>query len=79
MIMTAKVTAKGQVTIPKKVRELLKSDVVEFDIVKGTVILKPVKSVGGSLNGYSEEYIPLEEIRDKVWESVAYDRENKTD
>ena len=79
MIMTAKVTAKGQVTIPKKVRELLKSDVVEFDIVKGTVILKPVKSVGGSLSGYSEEYIPLEEIRDKVWESVAYDRENKTD
>jgi len=79
MIMTAKVTAKGQVTIPKKVRELLKSDVVKFDIVKGTVILKPVKSVGGSLSGYSEEYIPLEEIRDKVWESVAYDRENKTD
>jgi AbrB family looped-hinge helix DNA binding protein len=79
MALTAKVTSKGRVTIPKKVRELLKSDIVEFEIVDETVILKPVKSVGGSLSKYAKQYVPLEEIRDKVWESAAYDREHKTD
>jgi AbrB family looped-hinge helix DNA binding protein len=78
MALTAKLSSRGRITIPKQIRELLKSDVVEFNIVDGSVVLKPISSVGGSLSQYSQGYIPLEEIRDKVWESVAYDRENHT-
>ena len=66
MAYTAKITSKGQVTIPKAIREALKGDVVEFQVAKGQVILKAVKSVGGALPAYSKEPMPFCEIREEV-------------
>lgn len=37
-------------------------------------MVKPVKSVGGSLKKYAKKHIPLEEIRETVWEQVAHER-----
>jgi AbrB family looped-hinge helix DNA binding protein len=71
MAYTAKITSKGQVTIPKAVREALKGDVVEFQVAKGQVILKAVKSVGGALRAYSKETKAFSEIREKVWGEVV--------
>ena len=42
------ISPKGQVTIPKKIRDYLKvkpKDKIEFEIEKGVVRLKPVKSL----------------------------------
>ena len=69
--MTAKITSKGQVTIPKRVREILESNTVEFIISDNTVIVKPVKSVGGTLAKYAMKHVPLKEVRKKVWKDVA--------
>ncbi|MBI4681016.1 MAG: AbrB/MazE/SpoVT family DNA-binding domain-containing protein [Nitrospirae bacterium] len=77
MQTTVNVTSKGQVTIPKRIREILRSDTVEFEVIKGNVVVKPVKSVGGSLSQYAKRYIPLKKIRGKVWEAVASDRATK--
>jgi AbrB family looped-hinge helix DNA binding protein len=66
MAMTATITSKGRVTIPKKVREILESDIVEFIISDDTVIIKPVRSVGGALAKYAARYVPLKEVRKKV-------------
>jgi AbrB family looped-hinge helix DNA binding protein len=33
-MITSRVTSKGQITIPKKIRELLEIDKSEFEIVK---------------------------------------------
>ncbi len=77
MITTAKVTSKGQVTIPKEIRDMLKTDVVEFRLVKGNVIIKPVMSVGGSLQKYAKKYYPLKDIRNRVWEDVVNDKAKK--
>ncbi len=74
MPTTAKITSKGQVTIPKKIRDLLKSDTVEFELVSGNVVVKPVRSVGGSLSRYAKEYVPLKDIRDDVWKGVVSGR-----
>jgi AbrB family looped-hinge helix DNA binding protein len=71
MAMTAKITSKGQVTIPKRVREILESNTVEFIISDNTVIVKPVKSVGGALAKYATKHVPLKEVRKKVWKDVA--------
>ncbi|OGF64136.1 MAG: hypothetical protein A2Y62_19800 [Candidatus Fischerbacteria bacterium RBG_13_37_8] len=68
---TAKITRKGQVTIPKKIRKLLDGDVIQFEVVKGKVIIKPVKSVAGSLKNYVKKYIPLDKVREKIWSEVA--------
>ncbi|MDO8445414.1 MAG: AbrB/MazE/SpoVT family DNA-binding domain-containing protein [Deltaproteobacteria bacterium] len=72
-----KITSKGQVTIPKEIRTLLGSDIVEFELMEGNVIVKPVKSVGGSLQKYAKKHIPLEKIRDTVWEQVVHERTDK--
>lgn len=77
MPTTVKITRKGQVTIPKEIRDLLGSDIVEFELDSGNVVVKPVKSVAGSLSGYAKKYIPLKDIRDKIWEKVAHDRAGK--
>jgi len=69
--MTAKITSKGQVTIPKRVRDILESNTVEFIISDDTVIVKPVKSVGGALAKYATKHAALKEVRKKVWKDVA--------
>jgi len=77
MPAAVKITRKGQVTIPKEIRDFLGSDVVEFRLTGGNVLVKPVKSVAGSLSKYAKKYTPFEDIRDKVWENVAHDRASK--
>lgn len=72
-----KITSKGQATIPKEIRDLLKTDVVEFDVIEGAVVVRPVLSVGGSLRRYSREYIPLKDIKGKVWEEALSERADK--
>lgn len=72
-----KITSKGQATIPKEIRDLLKTDVVEFEVIEGTVVLKPVRSIGRSLRRYSKRYVPLKDIRDKIWEEIARERSGK--
>ncbi len=68
------VTSKGQVTLPKPVRDFLRSSTIEFEICDDAVLIRPVRNVGGSLKRYAREYQPLEEVREKVWEEFA--REN---
>ena len=70
--ITAKITKKGQVTIPKKIREKLNSEVIEFDILENDVVIKPVKSIAGSLNSYAKKrVIPFKEEREKAWEEIV--------
>ncbi len=69
-----KFTKKRQVTVPKNIREQLKSDTVQFEISDGNIIMKPVRSVAGSLEKYAKAHILFEESREKGWEEVARER-----
>lgn len=68
------VTSKGQVTLPKPVREFLHSRTVEFEISGDKIVMRPVRSVGGSLKSYARDYQPLEEVRDEVWTEVVREK-----
>lgn len=70
----ATVTSKGQVTLPKGIREFLQTRTVQFEVRGQEVVVRPVKSVGGSLARYARKARPLAEIRAKVWEEVARDK-----
>ena len=67
-----KISKKGQVTIPKVIREKLGTNIVSFVIEKDEVKIKPVdKETYGRLKRYSKRYIPIEEARETAWGSVT--------
>jgi bifunctional DNA-binding transcriptional regulator/antitoxin component of YhaV-PrlF toxin-antitoxin module len=75
MATTAKMTTKGQITLPKNAREALGSDIVEIEVSHGVVMLRPVLSQAGALRSFAKEYKPLNEVRQEVWSEVARDVE----
>lgn len=78
MAITAKITEKGQVTIPRKIREKLNSEVVEFEIVDDTVLIKPVRSVAGSLRAHSHKGPrSFEGAREEAWGKMVKEKYGK--
>lgn len=67
MRRTATVTSKGQVTIPKEIRAILKARIVEFVVDGNRVELRPVASAEGGLAEYAKEFVALDHIRESVW------------
>ena len=54
MSYTAKITSKGQVTVPKPIRRILNTDIVEFDIREDCIEMRPVRPAAGSLKRYAQ-------------------------
>jgi len=77
--MYAKISKKGQVTIPKPIRDKLnieKQGSVLFLVEDGEVKLKGVPGakaeiLAGSLKKYAKKYIHLNEIREKIKGKIA--------
>lgn len=71
MRITATITEKSQITIPKVVRDKIGGRILEFILEGETIQLKYVPSVGGSLAAFADRYVPLEEVREAVWGTHA--------
>jgi AbrB family looped-hinge helix DNA binding protein len=71
MVFTARITKKGQVTIPRQIRKILDSAIVEFEVDGEDVFIRPVKSVAGSLSSYAKNGGDFNEIRDLSWDSAV--------
>ncbi len=77
--MLAKISKKGQVTIPIEIRKKLKIDkegAVLFLVEDDEVKLKGVPSgeaeqLAGSLKKYAKEYVPLNKIRKNIKGKIA--------
>ena len=78
--MQAKVTSKGQITIPKKIREYMQlneSDKVDFKVAEdGSVyITKPQKSImeyAGMLSHLKKDKpVTIEEMKEAILEEAA--------
>jgi len=58
------------VTIPKKIREKLRADVVYFEVKDDIVMVKPVRDAAGSLREYAGKVKPgisMNKKRNKAW------------
>lgn len=78
--VAVKITSKGQVTIPKKIREKLHAYAVYFEIVDDTVVVRPVKSAAGSLSEYAKNAKPgisMKKIKDRAWEVAIREKASK--
>jgi len=75
-----KITRKGQVTIPKEIREKLKTNAVYFEIVDDTVVVKAVKDAAGSLSEYAKNVKPgvsMRKIKGMAWEEAVREKTRK--
>ncbi len=66
-----KISSKGQITIPKRIRELLGSNMVRFKVIEGKIILEPVRDVGGIFKKYVKKPMSPEKEREIAWQKVA--------
>ena len=73
MVATAKITSKGQITLPKEVRELLDvhyGSVVVFEREDDKVVIKSARSLRdfkGILKGHGKA-VDFDQVREKVKE-----------
>ena len=67
MRITATITDKGQVTIPKAVRNRIKGRVIEFVMDGDRIEIKSIQNVSGVLSTYASTYTPLDVVRESVW------------
>lgn len=73
---TARISRTGQITLPKAVREALRTDIVRLVVGNdGIIRLEPVASVGGGLAHYARGYVPTQQSREVAWQQVC-DEEN---
>lgn len=75
-----KITRKGQVTIPKEIRDKLKANAVYFEVEDDTVMVKPVRDAAGSLREYAGNVKPgasMRQMKDKAWEGAVREKTGK--
>jgi AbrB family looped-hinge helix DNA binding protein len=75
-----KITKKGQVTIPREIRDKLNATVVYFEVVEGDIMLRAVKDAGGVLSKYAANAGPgvtMKRMKDRAWEEAVYEKAGK--
>jgi bifunctional DNA-binding transcriptional regulator/antitoxin component of YhaV-PrlF toxin-antitoxin module len=68
-VSTLTISSKGQIVLPKKIREILRSNVVVLEVNEhNQLLISPVHDLGGSLSAYQKQSdLSFEEIRNQAW------------
>jgi len=77
VVKTAKISSKGQITLPRDVRKALGTDHVRIVSEHGAVRIEPVNDVAASLAHYVKKRIPFRVARDKAWETVVREKHKR--
>ena len=80
VVKTAKVSSKGQITLPREVRKALGTDHVRIVYSDGgEVRIEAVNDVAGSLAHYAKgkRKIPFRAARDRAWETVVREKHKR--
>jgi len=75
-----KITRKGQVTIPKEIRESLKATAVYFEVIDDDVVVRAVRDAAGSLSEYAGNAKPdvsIAQMKDRAWEEAVHEKAGK--
>ena len=79
LVKTAKVSSKGQITLPRDVRRALGTDFVRIVSEQGAVRIEPIPDVAGSLAHYAKgrKRVPFRVARDRAWEAVVREKHKR--
>lgn len=69
------ISPKGQVVLPKAVRNILNTHHIVFEIIEDTILIKPLINVKGSLTKYQISKSDFSEVREQAWEKGFNDRQ----
>jgi AbrB family looped-hinge helix DNA binding protein len=75
-----RITQKGQVTIPKQIRERLRANAVYFEVVNEEVVVRAVRDAAGSLSEYAKNVQPevsMQQMKDRAWEEAVHEKTGK--
>ncbi len=61
-MFVSKITKKGQITIPAKIRKQLNADIVQIEMVGDKIVIRPIRRPGGALQKYAIRNKSIEEI-----------------
>jgi len=76
VVKTAKISSRGQITLPRDVRKALGTDYVRIVSEQGSVRIEPVNDVAGSLAHYAKgrKRVPFRVAREQAWEAHVRDK-----
>ena len=75
VVKTVKISSKGQITLPRKVRAALGTDHVRIIFEEGRIRIEPSPDPGGSLRRYARKRkVSFKQERDQAWEAVVRDK-----
>lgn len=68
-INTLTISNRGQIVLPKKIRDILKSKTISLAVNEhNQVVISPVHDIGGSLASYQKSTpLSFDEIRNQSW------------
>ena len=75
-----KITRKGQVTIPKAIRDILKANAVYFEVEDDSVMVRPVRDAAGSLRDYARNAkgcVSMKQMKKEAWEVAVREKAGK--
>jgi len=78
--VAVKITRKGQLTLPKDIREILKANTVYFEVEDDIVMVKPIRDAAGSLHEFSGNVKPsasMRQMKEKAWEGAVREKTGK--
>lgn len=75
---TLSIGHRGQITLPKKLRDLFKTNAVVLELIDDThAVISPVPDIGGSIAKFHRSTdLSFEEVRNKAWADSRNTKEN---
>ncbi len=76
VVKTAKISSRGQITLPRDVRKALGTDYVRIVSEQGSVRIEPMNDVAGSLARYAKgrKRAPFRVAGEQAWEAHVRDK-----
>ncbi|HJD65486.1 MAG TPA: AbrB/MazE/SpoVT family DNA-binding domain-containing protein [Rickettsia endosymbiont of Bembidion nr. Transversale] len=78
---TLTISPKGQIILPKKIRNILKTNVISLEVNDNNqILLSPLRDLSGSLSDYNKNTtLSFQEVREQAWkQNVMRHNNNKT-
>jgi bifunctional DNA-binding transcriptional regulator/antitoxin component of YhaV-PrlF toxin-antitoxin module len=75
-LKTAKISSRGQITLPRDARKALGTDYVRIVSEQGSMRIEPLEDVGSSLAHYAKgrKRVPFQVEREQAWEAHVRDK-----